>query len=79
MACLLHVTDTALALQGSPRAGIAVAFRNPNACGPPGTDEASELTGVENDIGCAIPGQRPGYLSYVVADPGGDVYFGFTQ
>jgi hypothetical protein len=100
------------------RAGFAVAFRNPNAYGLPGTDEASELTGVENEIDRAMSGKRLGFLSlvistggmreyvfytnrpddvrklikkmggkvqgrefrsYVVADPGWDVYFKFTQ
>jgi hypothetical protein len=100
------------------RAGFAVMFSKPNEFGLPGTDEASELTGVENEIDRAMSGKKLGFLSlvittggmreyvfytgrpddvrklmkkmggkvrgrefrsYVVADPGWDVYFRFTQ
>jgi hypothetical protein len=61
------------------RAGFAVTFRKPNAYGLPDTDEASELTSVENDIDRAMSGKKLGFLSLVITTGGMREYVFYTN
>jgi hypothetical protein len=52
------------------RAGFAVMFRKPNRYGLPTTDEARELTTLENEIDRAMSGKKLGFLSLVITTGG---------
>ncbi|HMK38048.1 MAG TPA: DUF695 domain-containing protein [Bacteroidota bacterium] len=52
------------------RVGFAVTFLKPNEYGLPTSDEARELTTLENDIDRAMSGKKLGFLALVITTGG---------